>query len=402
MTAILFLFSWLSLFTETGCSGVDGNNVASFDDHSKAKNDSIHNAQIFRKINGPRKAQQMDSFFNWKIRNQHFNGALLVAQYGQVIYKNVNGYADYENKQEINSHTSFQLASVSKQFTAVAIMQLYEKHMLDLDDSVEKYYPNFPYKGITIKLLLSHRSGMPNYLNFSGTYWKNRGGLMSNQDLMEMMATYKPARAALPDHHFEYCNTNYAILAAIVEKVSGMNFAYYMTKNVFEPLDMKDSWIYTPENFNAHPNKAIGYSTYGWRRGGFDFTDGVAGDKGVYTSIDDMWKWDCAMYNFTLLRKETLDMAYMPRSFEKHGMKNYGYGWRMIVYSSTQKAVYHNGWWHQFNNAYFRGLNDMTTVIVLGNTSNFSNYQIQPMLDILSGNAAPGKATDVDAEDMEK
>jgi CubicO group peptidase (beta-lactamase class C family) len=394
------LFSWMGMFNS--CAGVGGSNPNESAGTEKSNTDSIQNALIFKKINGPVKALQMDSFFNWKVKYQHFNGAILVAQYGQIIYKNVHGYADYENKIDINDHTSFQLASVSKQFTAVAIMQLMEKNMISLDDTVQAFYPDFPYPHITIKLLLSHRSGMPNYLNFASLYWKNKSEFMSNQDLMQMIATYKPARAAMPNARFEYCNTNYAILAAIVEKISGMKFSNYMTKNVFEPLEMKDSWIYTPENFIGHSNKALGYSASGWRRGGFDFTDGVAGDKGVYTSIDDLWLWDRAMYNFKLLKKETLEMAYMPRSFEKHGMKNYGYGWRMIVYSPTQKAVYHNGWWHQFNNAYFRGLNDMTTIIVLGNTSNFSNYQIQPMLDICAGKGECTKPQDLDAEDMEK
>jgi len=385
----------------TGCIGVDGNTAAK-NETNAAKSDSIKNELIYKKINGPAKAQQMDAFFNQKIKKNHFNGAILVEQCGQVIYKNVNGYADYENKQEINNNTAFQLASVSKQFTAVAIMQLMEKGMLSLNDSVQRYFPNFPYKDITIKLLLSHRSGMPNYLNFATVYWRNKSEFMSNYDLMEMMAKNKPARAALPNHHFEYCNTNYAILAAIVEKISGMTFANYMQKNIFEPLGMTNSWIYTPENFINHTNKAFGYSAAGWRRGGFDFNDGVAGDKGLYTSIEDLWKWDCALYEYRILRKETLDEAYSPQSFEKKGMKNYGYGWRMIVYSDKQKAVYHNGWWHQFNNAYFRGLNDRTTVIVLGNTSNFSNYQIQPMLDILSGSGNAGKSIDVDVEDLEK
>ena len=105
------------------------------------------------------------------------------------------------------------------------------------------------------------------------------------------------------------------------------------------------------------------------------------------------------MSEYKLLKKETLDEAYMPHSFEKAGMKNYGYGWRMIVYSPSVKAVYHNGWWHQFNNSYFRGLNDRTTVIVLGSNSNFANYQIQPILDIVSGTKSTGtQAVDEDSE----
>ena len=371
--------SWLN----TSCHQASSNNHSvSF---PKKNEDSLRSGEIYKKINGPEKHRRLDSFFQYKATHQAFNGAILVAQWGQILYKNVNGWADYQNQVPITEHTVFQLASTSKPFTAAAIMQLKEKGMLSYEDEVQKYFPDFPYHGVTIRLLLSHRSGMPNYLNFAPLYWKMKGELMSNTDLMEMMAAHKPPMASHPDSHFEYCNTNFAVLAAIVEKISGMSFSQYMDQNVFKPLGMTDAWIYSPENFNRCNDKACGYSRIGWQKGGFDFTDGVTGDKGLYASISDMWKWDCALSEYKLLKKETLEEAYMPQSFEKRGMKNYGFGWRMIVYSPTVKAVFHNGWWHQFNNAYFRGLNDRTTIIVLGSNSNFANYQIQPILDIVSG-----------------
>jgi len=390
---LVFGFNFLNSCSPSG---------AKTDPNARPRVDSVRSAQFFKQIDGPAKAHRCDSVFHWKVAKQRFNGAVLVGQYGQVIYKNTSGYADFENGHAINNHTSFQLASVSKQFTAVAVLMLFEKKMLSLDDDVKKFYPEFPYNGITIRLLLSHRSGMPNYLNFAYAYWKNKSELMSNQELMDMMILHHPTRAALPDTHFEYCNTNYAILAAIVEKVSGLTFTAFMQRNVFEPLDMKDAFVYSPAALAKHPNTAIGYTPHA-RRGNFEFTDGVAGDKGLYCSIEDMWKWDCAMYNYQLISRETTELAYTPYSHEKRGMKNYGFGWRMIVYSPQQKAVYHNGWWHQFNNAYFRGLNDRTTIIVLGNTSNFSNYQIQPFLDALSGAKRGGAGVDAqDEEDLDK
>ncbi|MEY2830301.1 MAG: hypothetical protein RIQ33_2159 [Bacteroidota bacterium] len=396
-TVTLFISFFLSFgWLTTGCQSTSTSAPSVV---SKVYNeDSIRSAQIFKQIGGVEKNRKLDSFFQFKIHQQGFNGAILVAQWGQIIYKNWYGWADANNRQSINEHTSFQLASVSKQFTAVAIMQLMEKGLLNLSDNVESYFPNFPYSNITIKLLLCHRSGLPNYLNFAPLYWKNKTQLMSNMDLIEMMKTHKPHIASQPDSHFEYCNTNYAVLAAIVEKISGMSFAEYAHQNLFMKLGMNDSWIFTAENYAQKQNKALGYSRSGWQKGGIDFTDGVTGDKGVFTSIYDMWKWDCAMYDFSILKKETLDEAYQPRSFEKRGVKNYGYGWRMFVYSPTLKAVYHNGWWHQFNNAYFRGLNDKTTVIVLGSNSNFANYQIQPILNILSGTKSNSE-TLVDEED---
>jgi CubicO group peptidase (beta-lactamase class C family) len=391
--SLFFLFGWLN----SGCQS--NGNAHSVKTFHKENKDSINAARIFIQINGPEKNRKLDSFFQFKIHQQGFNGAMLVAQWGQILYKNCYGWADVNNREGINEHTAFQLASVSKQFTAVCILQLMEKGLLSLDDEVQNYFPGFPYPNVTIKLLLSHRSGLPNYLNFAPLYWKNKTQLMSNSDLIQMMINNKPRMASRPDSHFEYCNTNYAVLAAIVEKISGMSFANYADQNLFKRIGMNDSWIFTQENYGKCTSKACGYSRSNWIKGGIDFTDGVTGDKGVYCSINDMWKWDCAMYDYTLLKKETLDEAYQPRSFEKKGVKNYGYGWRMFVYSPTLKAVYHNGWWHQFNNAYFRGLNDRTTVIVLGSNSNFANYQIQPILDIVSGTKSSTKNSMVDDED---
>ncbi len=392
--SILLWMSWLN----TSCHQASSNNKIGVS--KKNNDDSLRSAEIYKKIAGPEKHRKLDSFFQYKVKNQGFNGAILVAQWGQILYKNVYGWADYQNQISVTEHTAFQLASTSKPFTAVAIMELIEKGLLSYDDVVQKFFPNFPYQNVSIKLLLSHRSGLPNYLNFAPIYWKSKGQLMSNVELMDMMAVHKPIMASRPDSHFEYCNTNFAVLAAIVEKISGMSFSQYMEQNIFKPLGMNDSWIYSPENYNRCNDKACGYSRVGWQKGGFDFTDGVTGDKGLYTSISDMWKFDCALSEYKLLKKETLDEAYMPHSFEKPGMKNYGFGWRMIVYSPSVKAVYHNGWWHQFNNSYFRGLNDRTTVIVLGSNSNFANYQIQPILDIVSGTKST--ATEAVDEDSEK
>ncbi len=396
MNLFISILLWFGILNSS-CHSAESHNKIEFTKKSNA--DSLRSAAIFKKIGGPEKSRKLDSFFHIKVK-QGFNGAILVAQWGQIIYQNWNGWADYQNQMSINEHTAFQLASTSKPFTAVAIMQLIEKGMLGYDDVVQKFFPDFPYQNVSIKLLLSHRSGLPNYLNFAPTFWKSKTQYMTNLDLMEMMAMHHPPIASRPNSHFEYCNTNFAVLAAIVEKISGMSFANYMEQNIFKPLGMNDSWIYSPDSYEKCTNKACGYSRSNWIKGGFDFTDGVTGDKGVYTSISDMWKWDCSLYEFKLLKKETLEEAYQPHSFEKQGMKNYGYGWRMIVYSPTLKAVFHNGWWHQFNNSYFRGLNDRTTVIVLGNNSNFANYQIQPILDILSGTKSSG--LDASDEDSEK
>jgi len=350
--------------------------------------DSIN--KFLKEINASKKAQQLDTLFKNKAKLAGFNGCVLVAQKGQIIYKNSFGFSNFKTKDSLKINSAFQLASVSKTFTATAILILMDEGKLTLKDNVQKFFPKFPYNGITIDLLLSHRSGLFNYIYCCEKYCEKPNcynkGLFDNAAMMEIITNNKCDVYAQPNKKFEYCNTNYAILASIVEKVTGQSFADYVEQSIFKPLDMNNSWVHNPKGKAEHKNKTIGHKASGYLEDD-TYADDVVGDKGVYSTVEDMLKWDQSFYGETLLKKETKELAFTGYSNEHKGKRNYGYGWRLTDDGKSPKIVYHNGWWHGYNSLFFRRPADQTTVIVLGNKHNRSAYQIQGVLEILNSHS---------------
>lgn len=350
--------------------------------------DSIN--KILKEIHASEKAFQLDTLFKNKVKKTGFNGCVLIAQRGQVIYKNAFGFSDLKEKDSLRINSAFQLASTSKTLTAAAILLLRNQGKLKLTDNVQHFFPDFPYKNITIKLLLSHRSGLGNYLYFCEPYCdeKNcyKGKIFDNKAVLQIIQKDKPPVYTIPDKKFEYSNTNYALLASIVEKVSGKCFPDFMEENIFKPLGMNDTWVYSPKYNVLHANKTIGHNASGYIDGDA-FADNVLGDKGVYSTTEDLFKWDQALYSEILLNKNTLEEAFTGYSNEHKGKRNYGYGWRLIDNGNGDKIIYHNGWWHGYNTLFYRRPSDRTTIIILSNKFNRSTYQIQGVVSILNNNS---------------
>ncbi|CAN5399344.1 serine hydrolase domain-containing protein [soil metagenome] len=350
--------------------------------------DSIN--KILKELKASAKAQQLDTLFKNKVKLAGFNGCVLIAQRGQIIYKNAFGFSNCKTKDSLKLNSAFQLASASKTFTATAILMLADQGKLKLTDNVQKFFPNFPYQDITVKLLLSHRSGLFNYIYCCEQYCQKPNqynkGVFDNAAMMEIITAHKCDVYAKPNTKFEYCNTNYAILASIVEKVTGVSFADYLEQNIFKPLGMDNTWVNNPKGKVVHKNKTMGHKASGVFEDDI-YADDVVGDKGVYSTVEDMLKWDQSFYTDQLLKKETIEMAFTGYSNEHKGKRNYGYGWRLTDDGKNPKIVYHNGWWHGYNSLFFRRPADQTTIIVLGNKYNRSTYQIQGVLAILNANA---------------
>lgn len=325
----------------------------------------------------------LDTFFTNRSIENGFSGSVLVALKGQPVYEKCFGFCDYRNKDLMNDTASFQLASVSKTFTATAVLWLVEKGMLSLDDSLQKFFPKLPYKGIQVKHLLCHRSGLPNYLYFCDAKRTGNPDYITNKMVLDIMAKYKPAINAKPNKKFEYCNTNYVLLSSIVEQVTGLRFKDFMRDTFFVPLGMAHTFIYDP--FNALDRKiAISYNSK-WQIQRDDYFDGVTGDKGVYSTVHDIFLWDKAFYDGKLLSQEMMKEAYAPRSFEKPGARNYGYGWRLIQKPDSNYLVYHNGWWHGNNTVFCRNIQDTTAIIILSNKYNKYVYNVRPVWNIIYG-----------------
>lgn len=335
-------------------------------------------------------AQASDSFFNVLAEKARFNGSALVAHDGKILYTHQFGYADFKTHELLTDTTEFQLGSVSKQFTAVSIMMLKEKGLLNYDDSVVKYFPGFPYTGVTIRMCLDHRSGLPNYMFTCSAECSNQNSLIDNMDVINMLIEYKPHCYFKPNKKFEYSNTNYCVLAAIVEKITGCRFADFVRKNIFQPLGMTHTFIYDKYD-TVIPNKAIGYNK-NYRKAGIDFLDGVDGDKGVYSTVTDLLKWDQALYSNKLLSQATLKEAYTPHSKWLNG-HSYGFGWRLFQYNGDT-IIYHGGWWHGFNADFIRDVKEKNTIIVL---SNHINWCINRSRDLMELFHNPGAIISTDS-----
>jgi CubicO group peptidase (beta-lactamase class C family) len=326
-------------------------------------------------------SMRMDSYFTHLSKIGAFNGAVLFADKGQVIYKRAFGFANFRKKEKLTVNSVFQLASVSKQFTAFAIMMLKEQGKLSYSDSIRKFFPSFPYDNITIRQLLTHNSGLPNYNYFAENYWSNKSVAMTNNDLVSMIIKNKPIECCKPGRTYLYSNTGYAMLASIVEKVSGMKFQKFMKERVFLPLGMTHTFIM---DYSEKPNMkyvATGYEP-GRREEPESYQNGIVGDKGVYSTVDDMLKWDQALYECKLVRKETLQEAFSPAYKREIASRNYGFGWRIKNASDKEKIVFHGGWWKGYRSYIVRMLGSKRTIIVLINSASHVPFHIEDLQDL--------------------
>ena len=308
-----------------------------------------------------------------------FNGTVLVAKDGQVIYERYSGFKNVRQKKDsINARTPFHLASVSKTFTGMAVLKLWEEGKLDIHDEVSKYLAGFP-AGVTIKNLLSQRSGLSNYVHFMDQSGWDKKKFLTNADLLQYIVNNKEkVQRVMPGRHFEYSNTNYAMLALIIEKVSGQSYAEYMSKTFFGPLKMEDTYVFSLSDTSRSMKS---YKITG-RPYPLEFLDVVYGDKNIYSTTHDLMKWDIALRSGILFKKTTLDSAYTPYSLEKPGKRNYGLGWRMLCIPNGKKLIYHNGWWHGNRTVFLRMPEEGATIITLCNNDNKKVYASKQLCDL--------------------
>ncbi|RKR81383.1 CubicO group peptidase (beta-lactamase class C family) [Mucilaginibacter gracilis] len=372
-----FLVSAISIFLFQSCS--HGTNNATLPPAAQtAKMDTAILAY------NPKNAdKRIDAVMQELYKTRGFNGNVLVAKKGKIIYEKAIGWADYLRRDSLKLSSQFELASVSKTMTSTAILMLMERGKLKLDQNVKDFFPNFPYDGITIKLLLSHRSGMMNYVYFVDDVFRKehrdqRKGI-TNQQVMDMIAQYKPARFNKPDIAFHYNNSNFMVLGAIIEKVSGMPYSQFMKENIFIPAMMKHTAVYSKAVYNKIPVDVVGHDRGQWRYSvAQNFLDGPVGDKGIYSTVADLYLFDYALRKGVLLKKATMDSAYVPRNPLLHGHFSYGYGWRLFE-AQGQQVIYHTGWWHGFRHIYLRDLKNDITVVLLSNLANGSLLKLHDL-----------------------
>jgi CubicO group peptidase (beta-lactamase class C family) len=306
-----------------------------------------------------------------------FSGGYLISWKGHSI---LEGYAGYAKKDKISENTPIHIASISKTFTAMAVLKLASEHKIEIDSALSFYFPNFNYSGITVKMLLNHRSGLPKYEYFMEKLQWPKNVFATNSDILKLLIERKAEIDDIqrPDTHFKYCNTNFVLLALIIEKVTGKSYPEYMQTEIFAPLGMKNSFVYSDKDSSK--------ITPSFERNGaqfaFNHLDKIYGDKNIFSTPRDLLIWDEGLKRSNFLNSEMLEMAYTPYSNEKAGSRNYGLGWRMMLQSDGRKLIYHNGWWHGNNTVFLRLLDQDATVIVLGNQYNKGVYKAKEMLSI--------------------
>ena len=330
--------------------------------------------------------KRIDAFFKHLHKVRGFNGNILVAKKGKIIYQNALGWADYLHRDSLKINSKFELASVSKTMTGTAIMQLWERGKIKLDQDVREFFPDFPYEGVTIRLLLTHRSGMMNYVYFTDDLYRkqhiNQRKGITNAEEMALIAKYKPTRFNKPNVRFLYNNSNYMVLASIIEKVTGKTYADYMKENVFVPAGMKNTAVYSKAVYDKIPVDVVGHDRGTWKYSvAQNFLDGPVGDKGIYGTVGDLLIFDRALRAGRLLKKATMDSAYVARNPPIHGHFSYGYGWR-IFEQPGQQVVYHTGWWHGFRHIYLRDMKNDITIVLLSNLVNGSLLKLDELFTI--------------------
>jgi len=315
----------------------------------------------------PAQLRQLDSVLTQLNRQAMFNGVVLVADHGKVLYKKAFGVANITTQKPLQTTSAFNLASVSKQFIAMMVMMLQEKGKLGYDDPVQRYLPSFPYETISIRHLLTHTSGLPEYFDLVLEH-HNTLDTLTNDELLELLATHKPKPRFKPGEQWEYCNTAYVLLASVIEKVSGMPVDAFFKQQITGPLGLRYTYVYTLGMPRSPDNRVLGFR----RENGRDLPndlirfDGVVGDGNIYSSVEDLLKWDQALYREKLVSAKTMQEAYTPVRLNNGKTYPYGFGWRV---DSTGFVLSHSGSWVGFLNEIVRDTKQHQTLIILSSGS---------------------------------
>jgi CubicO group peptidase (beta-lactamase class C family) len=309
------------------------------------------------------KKKQVSRFYKEHVDQDNFSGMFLVAKNGKIIFERTAGYADFQQKRRLTAETSIHVASISKVATSYLILKLCEEGLIDLDSDVRQYLPELPYEGITVRMLLNHRSGIQYYAYFTHGKWDWRDKL-TNQDILKMLVKHKFRLNFPPGRKFSYCNTNFALLALIAERVTDTRFPELMKDRIFDPLGMNNSFI-ADENSNWDE---LNPSYEGrWKLQPFNYLDAVYGDKNLYTTARDLLKLDMASYSQLFLSDSLKNQIFKGYSREKRGHANYGLGMRMSEYKGYSTNFFHTGWWHGNTGCYTTLRDDTTCIISISN-----------------------------------
>lgn len=335
-------------------------------------------------LNGQNQTKNFDTYINGQAALYHFNGNVLIAKNGAIIYQKSFGYADIENQIKLDNNSVFDIGSITKEFTAVGILLLKDQGKISYTDTLRKFFPELPFSNITIAQLLTHTSGIPDGFELVEKYFDHEK-IATNQDLIDLLVKYHPPLLFKPGKDLMYSGTGFNLLASVIEKVSGQSYNKYMDDNIFKPIRMNNTIVANfPRNDKntSHLDKGYIYNdsakTYvsadtvypDWT----SFLSGINGEGMIITTTGDLLKWDRAMKNYQLLTEQTQeDMITVQAEKTSFPTVKFGYGIRVGA-NEIGNYIFHNGWYPGFTSMLIRYVDPDLTVIVLSNNQSHCDF----------------------------
>ncbi len=325
----------------------------------------------------------LDKVFSRFISRRRFNGSILIAKGDEIVFDTVVGFANIRRRIPLQDTSAIQLASISKPITAAVMLSLVQEGKLKLSDTVTKYLKALPeeYERITIRMLLSHQSGLTQYYYYCDHLMDDKHCILSNDSLISIINCHHPGFAGTPGRKFSYCNTNYALLASVAESIEKKDFKDIVREKVIVPSGMKNSFLLDldtdtfPKNLvygNSKSNKIID----------FDYLDGVVGDKGFFSTAKDLLLFDRYFFSCLMINEDLLEEACEPQVKISRNGSSYGLGWRIRFNEKLGKVIYHPGWWRGNRHLYFKVPSKDYTVIMLSNSVRGSKYGLNDLVEL--------------------
>lgn len=313
------------------------------------------------------KPDAIDSILTYLHDRHLFSGVVLVAEEGKIVHQKALGWSNAETGKPLNIQSAFNLASISKQFYAMMVMILQEQDKLEYDDPVQKHLPAFPYPKITIRQIMNQVSGLPEYFGMAARDM-NFADTLTNQSLLDLLSRNQPPVVFEPGERWQYSNTNYTTLASLIEVVSGKPVDQFFKTSITDPLGLQNTYIYNLKLGEAPDSRVYGFRYEGGKIVKNDLIrfDGIIGDGNIYSSAEDLLKWDQALYTEELVKASTFQEAITPAKLNNGEATSYGFGWFI---SEDGKVASHTGGWVGFRNILVRYLEDNRTLVVLSNGS---------------------------------
>ena len=319
-----------------------------------------------------------------RAKRNKISGSVIVAYRDQILYEEDFGYKNPITKAPMEPNMSYQLASVSKQYTAAAVLKLYEERRLDIDQSVSTYLPGFKFEKVTIRDLLKHRSGLWNYMYLTEQYW-NKDIAPNNLEVVDLINANAPRLNFPAGRYFSYSNTGYVVLGAIVEQITQLSLGEFIEDEFLLPLCLDETFV---DKHDRNKNVILdGYQSY--RRSFIELPEGfhnnAIGDKGIYASAKDLFVWFRDLKNGEIVNEDNIDLMFGRNENGKN--KRYGMGFR-LEHKNGEEVIFHNGLWDGFRNGLEYHPKDDLVVIVMTHTQNkqkhyFQNYLVKKAKDFI-------------------